>query len=503
MFLRDTVRRICCCICPSYNRNGNDVSEKPAPKLRPSAALDGFRGFAALSVFFSHILFSYTDSFEYGYGNTRSEKNDLLIQLPFIKLAYSGHAMVVVFFVIGGYVGSLGPLKTLHSKQHGAFLNRITSSVFRRSFRLYIPAIAISFITMLTMQLGLWEYQRQFITADRKYIRFDDNHFQKSESFWAQIKDWGHETKALTNVFNYYNVGIMMPYYNHYDPHLWTIPVEYRSGMLLSLIMLTFSRCRIPVRMSLMFLTMLFVGMWERWELVCFLSGSLLCEIDLLMGAGSERPSFSEDEEPKPLTQGLLDQPESLPSSWPYPTASSSSTSTTLFRLTSRAPSRISRITTPIAFVLGLYLLSAPSLAMDSAPGYIWLSSLIPSGYTDPKRFPYTLGALLVVYALMRSSTLRKPFMLSFPQYLGKISFALYVVHGPMIHIVGLAVTPAIWKHVTGLETTGQWIFGLFLGSVVLVACVMVAADTFWRTVEVWSINVARRVESWCFESVE
>lgn len=140
---------------------------------------------------------------------------------------------------------------------------------------------------------------------------------------------------------------------------------------------------------------------------------------------------------------------------------------------------------------------------MDFTPGYIWIYQLIPSGYTDPKRFPHTLGALLVVYALMRSPALRKPFMLSFPQYLGKISFALYVVHGPMIHIVGLAVTPTIWKYVTGLETTGQWVFGLVLGSLVLVACVLVAADTFWRTVEVWSVDVARRVEGWCFATLE
>jgi peptidoglycan/LPS O-acetylase OafA/YrhL len=499
-FLRDTLRRVCCCICPSYTRNSNDVAVQPRPTLRPTAALDGLRGLAALSVLFSHILFSYTDSMEYGYG--QSEKNELFIQLPFVKLAYSGHAMVTVFFVVGGYVMSIKPLKLIHTRQNLSFHNALVSSVFRRSFRLYIPAIVISFITMLSLYVGLWEYPRQFITEDRQYVRFDDHHIPRMETLWLQFMNWIHEIKNLTNVFNYYNNGIMMPYYPPYDPHLWTIPVEYRSGMLLGLILLCFARCRVGIRMVLMFLAILFVGMWERWELVCFLSGSLLCEIDLVTGAGSVSSS-SDIIETEPKYTALLDSPDSLPSYWPYAPTTTSSQSL-LSRISFiNTPSTLSRLVPYAAFMLGLYLLSAPCLEMATTPGYMFISTLIPYSYTDPKRFPFTLGTLLVVYGIMRSATLRAPFLAPFPQYLGKISFALYVVHGPLIHVVGLSVTPTIWARFTGMETPIQWVLGLLLGSTVLVICVMVAADLFWRTVETWSINVARRVEGWCFESLE
>src|ERR1700759_5309902 len=121
--LRDAIRRVCCCICPSYSRGSREVILVPSSTLKPTAALDGLRGLAAISVFFYHILFSYTDSMEYGYG--QSEKNHLFIQLPFVKLAYSGHAMVTVFFVVGGYVMSIKPLKLIHSGHQVSFLNTL------------------------------------------------------------------------------------------------------------------------------------------------------------------------------------------------------------------------------------------------------------------------------------------------------------------------------------------------------------------------------------------
>jgi peptidoglycan/LPS O-acetylase OafA/YrhL len=498
MLLRDTLRRICCCICPSYSRNAVNSPAKSSPTLRPTAALDGLRGLAALSVFIFHLLFSYTNKVEYGYG--QSDENRLFIQLPFIKLAWSGHAMVVVFFVVGGYVMSIKPLKLLHSRQQVSFHNALVSSVFRRSFRLYIPAIVVSFITMLSLWFGLWEYQRQFITDDKTYIRYDDHHIRRMDSFRAELKFWFHETKMLTNVFTYYSTGYMMPYYPELDPHLWTIPVEYRSGMLLALALLAFARCRSTLRMVFMFFSISFVALWERWELVCFFSGSLLCEYDLLTGAGSTPNTTSEAEEPKLPT--ILDPPDTLASYWPYSTSSPTSTLTSRL-LVIRTPSIVTRLAPTFSFILGLYLLSTPSLDMETTPGYIALSQFIPACYTDAKRLPYTLGALLVIIGLMRSPTLRIPFLASFPQYLGQISFALYVVHGPLIHVVGFTVTPTIWARVTGLETLTEWLLGFALGSFVLVVCVLLLADLFWRTVEVWSINAARKVEDWCFDGAE
>jgi peptidoglycan/LPS O-acetylase OafA/YrhL len=482
---RETAKRLLYSFVPSYIQNRYDDSPKPPTKIYTTSALDGLRGVAALFVFFFHILFSYTDFHEYGYG--QSPEQTRFLQLPFIRLIYSGHAMVVIFFVVGGYVFSLKPLKLIRSGQSTAFLNTLVSSVFRRAIRLYAPAIIATFITMATLTAGLWEYQRQFISEDRSIIWYADNHIERTSSIWAQLADWLHQTKLLTNVFTYYNDGFLFPYYPHYDPHLWTIPIEYRSSMLLAMCLLGFSQCRPAARLLLVLAIITFCIAWDRWELVCFLAGSMLCEIDMATNALSDKITAQVDAESKP-EDSTLPQYERMS----FGTASTRriSNALTFIRHSSKIPF--------VFLAIALYLLSAPPLEMGSTPGYAWISCLTPTTYTDPKRWPHTLGTLILVATLTRSPVLRRPFESAFAQYLGKISFSLYIVHGPLIHIVGYRVTPWIWLHITGMDEW-QWAAGLLMGSAMLAICVALVADWFWRVVEGASMDWAKRFEKFCF----
>ncbi|KAF2666843.1 hypothetical protein BT63DRAFT_320653 [Microthyrium microscopicum] len=475
----EATRKLFCCLVPSYLQPRRDALDKPPLKLHATSCLDGLRGVAALIVFIFHILFSYTAFHDFGYGQSPDQK--YVFQLPIIRVLYAGHAMVVVFFVVGGYVFSIKPLKLIHSGQKLSFLDALVSSVFRRAIRLYMPAVIATFLTMLTVYCGLWEFPRQFITEDRSIIWYPDNHLERSGTFTSQLLDWVHETKLLSNVFTYYNNGFLFPYYPHYDPHLWTVPIEFRSSMLLALSLLGLSRCRPPLRVTLSLGTILYCILWDRWELVCFLSGSLLCYIDITTSAVVQ--SYRADHNEKDIT---LDMETLLPQKEPPG-----------FQQEPTLP-RIKRYA--LLFFAGLYLLSAPPLEMSSTPGYMWLSHLVPSTYTDPKRFPHTIGALLLTFALTRSPILRQPFETAAAQYLGKISFSLYIVHGPLIHMVGYSVTPVMWRYVIGMETQWQWVTGLFLGSCVLAVVVAIVADWFWRIVEGTSITWAKKFEDWCFE---
>lgn len=49
-----------------------------------------------------------------------------------------------------------------------------------------------------------------------------------------------------------------------------------------------------------------------------------------------------------------------------------------------------------------------------------------------------------MLWALQNSLVLQKAFVTSFAEYLGKVSFALYLVHGPALHSVGYGVTSYI-----------------------------------------------------------
>jgi peptidoglycan/LPS O-acetylase OafA/YrhL len=480
---------------PSYFQHHITSTEEMGRRLHSTSALDGLRGIAALFVFFFHIGFAYQAFVEYGYG--QSLENMRIIQLPFLSLFYRGHSMVAVFFVVGGYVLSLKPLTLIHSHRQSEAHSVIVSSIFRRGIRLYTSAVVITFITMLSVYAGLWDYPRQFITDDKKYIHYADMHPTPLPTFYEQFWDWLYATRGLTDVFNYYNKdGFMMPYYNQYDPHLWTVPFEYRSSLIVSMILFALSRCTTFARLLLIYLTVIFCGLWDRWELVCFLSGLLICDIDITLRAPTSKYGSStslSSSESSSATSSDDEYTEELPQYEEKHT--NPSISNKFLHITSRSRSQKRWIA---LFVLGLYLLSTPNFGISSTPGYYYLSTIIPSSYTDPKRFLQSLGALLTTWAIANSSFLQIPFNSKFPQYLGKISYSLYVVHGPLIHVVGFSVTPWIWNNVTGMEGWAYWA-GLGLGTLILGCVVGIAADLFHTVVDVRSVRLARWFEGICF----
>ncbi|TID26695.1 hypothetical protein E6O75_ATG01188 [Venturia nashicola] len=484
-------RRALASFVPTYLRRNNATDDKPR---RGTSALDGLRGVAALFVFFFHVLFSYQQCVEYGYG--QSEQQTRIIQLPFVSLFYRGHAMVAIFFVVGGYVLSLKPLTLIHARQHSAAHSALVSSVFRRGIRLYMPAIVATFMTMLTIYAGLWEYPRRFITKDRQFIYYSDSHPERQSSFGLQFRDWFSATINLTDLFNYYNKnGFLMPYYNNYDPHLWTVPYEYRSSLVVTMVLLAFSHCKTYSRLALTLSTIIFCGMWDRWELVCFLSGTFLCDLDI----GVRGAAFSD---PDCASEAYDFEKEKLPTFEPT-TSVSTSRLGDLVRKSRRCSTTL--LTRPgfkrwiAIFVAGLYLLSSPNLGIEETPGYRWLFTyLTPHTYTDKKRFLQSLGAILVTWSVANCSALQQPFESPFAQYLGKISYALYIVHGPLIHIVGYSVTPNMWIWVTGMDGW-RYVVGLVLGTSVLGACVAVMADWFFRVVDTKAVRLSRWFEDLCF----
>lgn len=82
-------------------------------------------------------------------------------------------------------------------------------------------------------------------------------------------------------------------------------------------------------------------------------------------------------------------------------------------------------------------------------------------------------------------------------QYFGKISYAIYLVHGPVLHVVGYRVERWAWG-ITGVETQQQYVTGFVLGAVFVVPIVVWVADLFWRGVDARTVVFARWVEGRC-----
>jgi peptidoglycan/LPS O-acetylase OafA/YrhL len=109
-------------------------------------------------------------------------------------------------------------------------------------------------------------------------------------------------------------------------------------------------------------------------------------------------------------------------------------------------------------------------------------------------------------------------------QYCGRISYAIYIMHGP---VMGLCVRPIVGnvfipasgepgtpefkeavmargiKGVIGISTTRQLTTGWVLGVVMVGAVVVWAADIFWRAVDDPIVKLGRRLEMYCVDDVE
>ncbi|KAK3061222.1 hypothetical protein LTS18_006755, partial [Coniosporium uncinatum] len=146
--------------------------------------------------------------------------------------------------------------------------------------------------------------------------------------------------------------------------------------------------------------------------------------------------------------------------------------------------------------VFALYLMSQPDDFAESTPGWIYLCSLIPEWFSTKYRYWQSVGSVLFVFVASNCPTWRRPFETSVSQYFGKISYAIYLVHGPLIHVFGYAVEPWAWS-VTGTE---GWRYhaGFILASIIIVPVTVWAADLFWRAIDTPCVKFARLVENKC-----
>src|SRR6266480_5776019 len=114
------------------------ASSKVQKRHEYTAALDGLRGFSAFIVVTYHwFLFFYDMNAGYIPGTEHAKWTNL----PFIKFFTNGIASVAIFFTISGYALSYKPLKLERAKSWEKLNHTLSSSVFRRALRLYLPSL--------------------------------------------------------------------------------------------------------------------------------------------------------------------------------------------------------------------------------------------------------------------------------------------------------------------------------------------------------------------------
>ncbi|KUJ21746.1 uncharacterized protein LY89DRAFT_664914 [Mollisia scopiformis] len=362
------------------------------------------------------------------FGYGYDHENNWLFQLPIVRL-YSGVPMVAIFFMISGYALALKPLSHIRSGSWDQLTDSIGSAIFRRGIRLFLPAFVTTFLVMISIRLRLQDFPGYSILPG--VIEPRPRHFA---GHYEQLLNWCHFFVAeLTNPWDW------KVHDYAYDSHLWTLPIEFRASMILFLFPICISRFQLLFRSVLASALWIYCMYCDKWHVALFISGMCFADISL-----ETRPSLQNRTSYKHLVYIL-----------------------------------------PL-LILGLHLLSFPIRHSGETMGYIWLSS-ITAKYTNW----HTIGATLVLWSLNSSEVLENMFTSSFSGYLGKISYALYHVHGSALHTFEYGTVSFIWT-VIGKETRIKYEGGLILGFLLVAPVVFWWADVFERLVDRPSVEVAR-----------
>ncbi|KAF2200393.1 acyltransferas-like protein [Delitschia confertaspora ATCC 74209] len=438
-------------IRPHFFNRRPSPSKKP---MRPTAWLDGLRGFAAFIVYWhhhhlwAHDLENQNAIYENAFG---FEGKHYFVSAPWIRNFFTGgHYAVSIFFVISGYVLSYKGLGLIQRGQHVEAADTVGSALFRRWLRLYIPVIAVTFLWMSQSHtIGIWS-----------------RYGKPKGSFREEIWNWYALFKNYSFVFL---TGDVYAFPVEYHVHSWSIPFEFKGSIITYTALSAFSRCTRNARLWCeLGLIYYFMYITDGWYGAMFMAGMFLCDLDLL-SVSDNLPRFLY----------IFENFKEL----------------IFFHL----------------FILSLYLGGVPSPDKDKdaykrSPGWVWLSYLKPQAVYDDKWFYLFWAAVLLVASVPRLPWLKRFFETRFCQYLARISFALYLVHGPVLWILGDRlyaatgfVTDAHREHIPGwvdaFPLTKKGVVGFELAflapQIVLLPCTLWLAEIVTKLFDEQSVKIS------------
>lgn len=454
------VKTIAFALLPSPIQRRINPSQFKASRLHPTAYLDGLRGLASLSVCLLHYTSNFAPRLHAPYGVADDKMHSSPLQLPFIRIIYMGRPFVHVFFVISGFVLSLKPLRLARARNYADLHATLSSSVFRRGLRLYLPCVASTFISFWFMHND-WGYP-PFVAGG--FWPELAHCFRELWAFAAQPWDWDKRRDPP------------------YDGHLWTIPIEFSMSMLLFITVTGLSRCRTWVRVVMTLVIIWYTVRCKHWAPAEFLGGALIAEFGLV------QDEYKNAHAVDPATDLEKDSDEfqiHLPSS------------------TKDAIGKLWRIFWWCQLVIALYICGWPTHSAKEVPLFRWLQQRSLDN-PCPDTAWFILVSFVIVAACHQLAPLQKILTTPFVQYWASISYALYLMHGPVMHAVDFTMEP-VFRMNGGKDGAGFWGYHLqwFAGLVLVGAPIVWASDLFWRFVDQPCVALARWLDRKCIDGQE
>jgi peptidoglycan/LPS O-acetylase OafA/YrhL len=470
--------------------------------------LDGLRGLAAAIVAFDRLFLGELDFPFRSFWADPPAQNRVWLQLAPLRLIFGARAMVTLFFVVSGYAISINLLRVRHRRQE--FLNEVASAATRRIFRLFLPVLAVVCLSQFLFFINL-SHPTTSLHGD-----YAETFHAKSNKLRPWCAPWGHLQYVVRYMVDIVNPFVALHYKNnkHLDlnEQLWTMPVEFRGSCLVYFLVVALAPWKAPRRsLALVVLSVYFLW-YGMWDIATFIAGLWLAELKVAEEGEQQQTDDDQDEE---LGNSLL-QPAtntSPPSSLSSSSSSSSSWSGSLdadSKKTRRIMSPLS-IVNLILFALGIHLLCLGDEGILTR-GYRGLLLFQPSSWEKRDIVHYSwksVGAVMVVYAISNSPRwlLQRPLETSrVIQYMGRISFSLYLIQQIVYNLLRDPVKNWIWKDLAGYAYPGGHLSGrepfaqavMWIGTTMILGPLLVfLADAFTRYVDVPCLALARRAQMW------
>jgi peptidoglycan/LPS O-acetylase OafA/YrhL len=378
------------------------MAEKPASASR-EIWLDGLRGVAALIVAWFHFTTGSLAVPYRSFWDSPASENRHFIQIAPFRVIFAGQAMVDIFFVVSGYSISTGLIKLRNEGSLPDFYRKLTSSVVRRMFRLCFPVAVMMIISHVLFYGGLYN------------LEFGEGQGCPGAKPWSSpiphIQCLIRSFASIVNLQSSQDLTL--------NNHLWTIPVEIRGSMKVYLALLGLSTISTIARHLAVGLLAVRCFWNGNPEFLAFFAGLLFAELD-----GSASRKHHDLQLSSPLS--------------PWSPSKLGVSKATL--------SQVMTFFRYYVFALGIYLLCLPvpvwhegATTPTFSSDWFFLSLLRPLPWWDweiKMRTWHTIGAILVISSMRALPRLRTPFESRVAQFLGHISFSLYLCHQTVYRIM-------------------------------------------------------------------
>ncbi|KAI9804833.1 MAG: hypothetical protein M1825_001201 [Sarcosagium campestre] len=417
--------------------------------------IDGVRGIASFSVLLTHLTRAWDEAlFKPASAENASPR---LLQLPILRIPWQGRLGVITFAFLTGYVCALKPIRQARAGDAPAALVTIARSAFRRVPRLVLPAIIATLFAWVMAQAGM------FTVATRS-----DSSWNRSASVNVD-PSWRVETYRLVRqIINTWNNG-----HNDYDDHQWTLLPLLKGSM--TVYTTLSATIFVKGQYRLLISGALYCYFWyckEETFALQVMFGMFMCDL-------SQHTPAQEFISSRRWAQTML--PVGL-------------------------------------FVIGLLLASYPNENPEwsgwSSAMQRWADLRLPYGADYPHYFS-AAGLDLIAMGIYLSPKAKEILSSRYLLWLGRYSFAVYLIHGTLLRTVltwmlyGISGQPWIETvNDAGEKVNPAWLPRrgplAFCISIPVWICIVYGAAYLWTTyVDALCVRITQRVEHFIFEENE